>query len=73
MWNTVSLFVDRSTMFVKTVFQSAFSFSYVFYVTAVVFELYHVYNAFRVAVNVLFNKSSFAGGMSSTSTLTLRG
>ena len=67
---TVSLFVDRSTMFVKTVFKSAFSLSDVLFVTAV--ALYHVNDVFRVAVNVLFNKSSFAGGMKSITVKSVR-
>ena len=48
-------------MFVETVFKSSFGFSYVLFVTA--FALYHVYNVFRVTVNVMINGSSFAGRM----------
>ena len=48
-------------MFVGTVFKSSFGFSYVLFVTA--FALYHVYNVFRVTVNVMINGSSFAGRM----------
>ena len=48
-------------MFVETVFKSSFGFSYVLLVTA--FALYHVYNVFRVTVNVMINRSSFAGRM----------
>ena len=54
-----SLFVNRSAMFVEAVFKSAFGFSYVLFVTVV--ALYHVDNVFGVAVNVMINKSSFAG------------
>ena len=54
----VSLFVNRSAMFVKAVFKSTFGFSYVLFVTVV--TLYHVDNVFGVAVNVMINKSSFA-------------
>ena len=50
----VSLFVIRSLMFVE-----AFGFSYVLFV--IVVTLYHVDNVFGVAVNVMTNKSSFAG------------
>ena len=52
----VSLFVNRSAMFVEAVFK--FGFSYVLFVTVV--TLYHVDNVFGVAVNVMINKSSFA-------------
>ena len=55
----VSLFVNRSAMFVEAVFKSTFGFSYVLFVTVV--TLYHVDNVFGVAVNVMINKSSFAG------------
>ena len=58
---TVSSFVNRTTMFVNTVFESTFSFPYVLFVTAV--ALYHVNDVFGVAFNVLINTSSFAGGM----------
>ena len=54
----VSLFVNRSAMFVEAVFKSTFGFSYVLFVTVV--TLYHVDNVFGVAVNVMINKSSFA-------------
>ena len=53
----VSLFVNRSAMFVEAVFKSTFGFSCVLFVTAV--TLYHVNNVFGVAVNVMINKSSF--------------
>ena len=53
----VSLFVNRSAMFVEAVFKSTFGFSYVLFVTV---TLYHVDNIFGVAVNVMINKSSFA-------------
>ena len=56
----VSLFVNRSAMFVEAVFKSTFGFSYVLFVTVV--TLYHVDNVFGVAVNVMINKSSFASG-----------
>ena len=46
-------------MFVEAVFKSTFGFSYVLFVTVV--TLYHVNNVFGVAVNVMVNKSSFAG------------
>ena len=46
-------------MFVEAVFESTFGFSYVLFVTVV--TLYHVNNVFGVAVNVMVNKSSFAG------------
>ena len=46
-------------MFVEAVFESTFGFSYVLFVTVV--TLYHVNNVFGVAVNVMANKSSFAG------------
>ena len=39
--------------------KSTFGFSYVLFVTVV--TLYHVDNVFGVAVNVMINKSSFAG------------
>ena len=55
----VSLLVNRSAMFVEAVFKSTFGFSYVLFVTVV--TLYHVDNFFGVAVNVMINKSSFAG------------
>ena len=55
----VSLFVNRSAMFVEAVFKSTFGFSYVLFVTVV--TLYHVDNVFGVAFNVMINKSSFAG------------
>ena len=55
----VSLLVNRSVMFVEAVFKSTFGFSYVLFVTVV--TLYHVDNVFGVAVNVMINKSSFAG------------
>ena len=55
----VGLFVNRSAMFVEAVFKSTFGFSYVLFVTVV--TLYHVDNVFGVAVNVMINKSSFAG------------
>ena len=45
--------------FRKEVFKSTFGFSYVLFVTVV--TLYHVDNVFGVAVNVMINKSSFAG------------
>ena len=54
----VSLFVNKSAMFVEAVFKSTFGFSYVLFVTGV--TLYHVDNGFGVAVNVMINKSSFA-------------
>ena len=54
----VSLFVNRSAMFVEAVFKSTFGFSYVLFVTVV--TLYRVDNVFGVAVNVMINKSSFA-------------
>ena len=46
-------------MFVEAVFKSTFGFFYVLFVTVV--TLYHVDNVFGVAVNVMINKSSFAG------------
>ena len=46
-------------MLVEAVFESTFGFSYVLFVTVV--TLYHVNNVFGVAVNVMVNKSSFAG------------
>ena len=55
----VSLFVNKSSMFVEAVFKSTFGFSYVLFVTVV--TLYHVDNVFGVAVNMMINKSSFAG------------
>ena len=55
----VSLFVNRSAMFVEAVFKSTFGSSYVLFVTVV--TLYHVDNVFGVAVNVMINKYSFAG------------
>ena len=54
----VSLFVNRSAMFVEAVFKSTFGFSYVLFVAVV--TLYHVDNVFGVAVNVMITKSSFA-------------
>ena len=47
----VSLFVNRSAMFVEAVFKSTFGFSYVLFVTVV--TLYHVDNVFGVAVSQL--------------------
>ena len=46
-------------MFVEEVFKSAFGFSCVLFVTEV--TLYHADNVLAVAVNVMINKSSFAG------------
>ena len=48
-------------MFVEAVFKSTFGFSYVLFVTVI--TLYHVDNVFGVAVDVMINKSSFAGRM----------
>ena len=48
-------------MFVEAVFKFTFGFSYVSFVTVVTF--YHVDNVFGVAVDVMINISSFAGGM----------
>ena len=45
----VSLFVNRSTMFVEEVFKSTFGYSFVLFVTVV--TLYHADNVFEVAVN----------------------
>ena len=50
----VSLFVNRSVMFFEAVFRSTFGFSYVLFVD-------NVFAVFGVAVNVIINKSSFAG------------
>ena len=47
-------------MFVEAVFKSTFGFSNVLYCICIV-TLYHVNNVFGVAVNVMVNKSSFAG------------
>ena len=44
-------------MFVEAVFKSTFGFSYVLFV--IVVTLYHVDNVFRVAINLIINKSSF--------------
>ena len=44
----VSLFVNRSAMFVEAVFESTFGFSYVLFVTVV--TLYHVDNVFGVSL-----------------------
>ena len=55
----VSLFVNRPAMFVEAVFKSTFGFSHALFVTVV--TLYHLDNVFGVAVNVMINKSSFAG------------
>ena len=55
----VSMFLNRSAMYVEAVFKSTFGISYVLFVT--VFTLYHVDNVFGVAVKVMINKSSFAG------------
>ena len=46
-------------MFVEAVLKSMFGFFYVLFVTVV--TLYHVDNVFGIAVNVMINKSSFAG------------
>ena len=46
-------------MFVEAVLKSTFGFSHVMFVTVV--TLYHVDNVFGVAVNMMINKSSFAG------------
>ena len=48
-------------MCVEAAFKSTFGFSYVLFVTVVAF--YHVDNVFGVAVDVMINKSSFAGRM----------
>ena len=55
----VSLFVNRSAMFVEAFFQSTFGNRYVLFVTVV--TLYHVDNVFGIAVNEMINKSSFVG------------
>ena len=55
----VSLFVNRSAMFVEAVFKSTFGFSYILFV--IVVTLYHVDNVSGVAVNVMINNSSLAG------------
>ena len=55
----VSLFVNRTAMFIEAVFKSTFGFSYVLFVTVV--TSCHVDNVFGIAVNVMINKSSFAG------------
>ena len=55
------MFVNRSAMCVEAVFKSTFGFSYVLFVTVI--TLYHVDNVFGVAVDVMINKSSFAGRM----------
>ena len=57
----VCLFVNWSTVFVKTVSKSSFCFSYVLFVAAV--AVYHVNNAFRVTVYMMSNMSGFAGRM----------
>ena len=57
----VSLFPNRSAMFVEAVFKSTFGFSYVSFGTVVTFH--HVDHVFGVAVDVMINISSFAGGM----------
>ena len=49
----VSLFVNRSAMFVEAVLKSTFGFSYVLFVTVV--TLYHVDNVFGVAGDVMVN------------------
>ena len=54
----VSLFVNRSAIFVEAVFKSTFGFPYVLFVTVV--TLYHLDNVFGVTVNVMIDKSSFA-------------
>ena len=46
-------------MFIEAVFKPAFGFPYVLFETVV--TLYHVDKVFEVAVNVMINKSSFAG------------
>ena len=60
-FRTVCLFVNCSAVLVKTVFKSSFCFSYVLLVAAV--AMYHVNNVFRVAVNMMSDKSRFAGRM----------
>ena len=57
----VCLFVNRSTLLVKTVFKSLFCFSNVLFVAAVAVS--HVNNVFRVAVYMIGNMSSFEGRM----------
>ena len=48
-------------MCVEAAFKSTFGFSYALFKTVVTF--YHVDNVFGVAVDVMINKSSFAGRM----------
>ena len=48
-------------MCVEAVFKPTFGFSYLLFVTVI--TLYHVDNVFGVAVDVMINKSSFAGRM----------
>ena len=55
----VSLFVNRSAMFVEAVFKSTFGFSYVLFVTVV--TLYHVDNVFGVAVVSKFKRKRRVG------------
>jgi len=50
-------------MFNEAVIKSMFGFSYVLFVP--VLTLYHVDNVFGVAVNLMINKSSFAGSIKS--------
>ena len=45
-------------MFVETVFESSFSFTYVLFGTVV--ALYHVNDVFGVTVNIMSDRSSFA-------------
>ena len=54
----VTLFVNRSAMFVEAVLKFTFGFSYVLFVTVV--TLHHVDNVFGVEVNVMITKSSFS-------------
>ena len=55
----LELLVCLSTGLRCSLKRSTFGFSYVLFVTVV--TLYHVNNVFGVAVNVMVNKSSFAG------------
>ena len=51
-------FVNWSAVFVEAIFQSSFSFSCILLISA--FALNHVNRVFRVACNVVSNRSCFA-------------
>ena len=53
--------VNWSAVFVETVFESSFGFTYVLF--GAVVALYHVNGVFRVTVNVISDRSGFASSV----------